>query len=222
MACYFKADDEAMELLAEVMADHHRERLVELGVTVALMVAVAEVDDSGKPVGPALKHNGYTALAVARVLPLKLRAHGLPDAEITIDGDRWTDMNSGERRALLDHDLTHLVPILKDGRVMRDDLGRPRLKMRLHDFQFGWFLEVAERHGECSQERKQAAEIIASSGQLLFDFTGRSRARTPLGAAMVDAIERLQEGAGEGNTVTLSAGGESVTLPGKAKKSRKN
>ena len=50
-------------------------------------------------------------------------------------------------------------------RVINTDLGRPELKLRKHDHEFGWFERVAQRHGAHSQERIQAARMMDSSGQ---------------------------------------------------------
>jgi hypothetical protein len=55
-----------------------------------------------------------------------------------------------------------------------DALDRPKLAMRKHDHQFGWFDEVAQRHGEASPEVRQARVLMEKSGQLYFDFEPRS------------------------------------------------
>jgi len=170
MANYFKAPDADAALLNQVLSQHHQ-RLEEHGVSVALLVAITEE-------GPALKVHGYPALAETRVLNQKLRAHGLADAEITLDHTGWEGLAHNEKLALLDHELTHLEIVFDDNlRPKLDDGGRPKLKMRLHDFQFGWFAEVAERHGENSQERKQAAELVAVGGQIFFDFAGKRKGK---------------------------------------------
>lgn len=46
-----------------------------------------------------------------------------------------------------------------------DDLGRPKLKMRKHDVEIGWFKIIAERHGAHSIERQQAKIIFDTMGQ---------------------------------------------------------
>jgi hypothetical protein len=51
----------------------------------------------------------------------------------------------------------------KTGAVERDDLDRPKLKMREHDYEFGWFAETAHRFGEDSFEFSQARELLASA-----------------------------------------------------------
>lgn len=39
------------------------------------------------------------------------------------------------------------------------------LKLRKHDYQFGWFTRIAEIHGRFSQERKQAKAMMDMDGQ---------------------------------------------------------
>lgn len=88
---------------------------------------------------------------------------GLGDAEILIDADWWEKANEAERKALLDHELQHFA---KTDKV--DDLGRPKLKMRRHDVQVGWFKSVAERNGVSSQERLQAAQMMHEHQQVFW------------------------------------------------------
>jgi len=169
MPTYEKANDAMVELLEQTKRAHHQ-RLGD--VTIGMLVALAPInEDTGEPKGPALKLRGVACLAVTRVVGLKLRTHGLEDAEIVIDGDRWPELSQGERVALLDHELTHLeLNCDKHGANRRDDLGRPKLKMRPHDHEFGWFDEVAERHGINSIEVRQARQFQEDWGQLYFDF----------------------------------------------------
>jgi hypothetical protein len=78
------------------------------------------------------------------------------DALVTLDGDRWGDFSPRQQRAILDHELTHLELVVSDeGGVEGDDIGRPRLRLRKHDHQFGWFDAVVRRHGANSVEWSQ-------------------------------------------------------------------
>jgi hypothetical protein len=36
----------------------------------------------------------------------------------------------------------------KTGQIQLDDEGRPKLRIRPHDFEFGWFARTAELYGE--------------------------------------------------------------------------
>lgn len=141
------------------------------GVTVSALFVFD--DESAVSV---LKHQGYPAGAVVRITPLKDRALGMADATIVVDRCGWLALSQRQRDALIDHELTHLEiktdePDGSDDPVpVFDGLGRPKLVMRKHDHQFGWFDEVAQRHGQASAEVRQARVLMESSGQLYFDF----------------------------------------------------
>jgi len=128
-------------------------------------------DEDADPEKPALALNGYACLAVIRITSLKERSAGRGDAEITFDCDRYEELTDAQRDALIDHELTHLR--LKTNRYgqVRDAAHRPKLTMRKHDHQFGWFDDVARRHGESSGEVRQARDLLRSAeGQLYFGF----------------------------------------------------
>jgi hypothetical protein len=50
----------------------------------------------------------------------------------------------------------------RTGEIQLDDEGRPKLRIRPHDFEFGWFARTAELYGEESYEVSQAREIVAA------------------------------------------------------------
>lgn len=163
MPTYKKPTIEAEDMCRKLMEQFHP-LSVEAGVKVDLLFAFPDYDETtGEPTNDALKSQGYKCLGVARKVSLKDRTKGHGDAEITLDGDWWEKASEEEQRALLDHELQHLVATAK-----RDDLGRPILKMRKHDTQVGWFAVIAQRHGVHSQERKQAASIVEVLGQFYF------------------------------------------------------
>ena len=63
--------------------------------------------------------------------------------------------------AVLDHELSHLELVTDGyGNVKHDDLERPRLRIALHDWQFGWFDAVARRHGSDATEVQQAKKLF--------------------------------------------------------------
>ena len=147
-------------------------QLVDIKIDI-LMAATDEED--GEPV----KLNGYPCQAVVRILGPKERAKGQGDAEIVIDEANWNDLTTAEQDALLDHEIYHLeVVIGQNHKPKVDPYGRPKLKMRLHDRQFGWFDEIASRHGTASVEVKQATAFKLSASQLYFQFEPPARAET--------------------------------------------
>jgi len=139
--------------------------LLASGAVIDFVFAFAETDDEGNVKGPALSKNGVRAFGIARKLPLKDRAMGRGDAEISLDADWWDEADESQRRALLDHELHHLCPKIDKRGMVRDDLGHPIIVLRKHDFEFGWFNVIAERHKQASIEVRQAKMIMDNCGQ---------------------------------------------------------
>lgn len=125
------------------------------------------------PEGEALTHQGYPAYAVVRAIDSKGRTMGRGDAEIVIDEAKYITMTDAQKDALLDHEIHHIeLKLNKKGRVKLDENGRPKIGMRKHDVQIGWFEEIAKRHGQASIECKQATQIFLSGAQTFFAFVG--------------------------------------------------
>lgn len=138
-------------------------------VKVDYVFAYADLGEDGEPTNDAITHNGRRAYGLCKIVNLKDRAKGNGDAEILIDHDYWKNIPEEQQRALLDHELTHIQVCLgKNGDMKLDDLSRPKLAIRKHDIEVGWFSAVAKRHGAASIERIQAAEILEMKGQLLW------------------------------------------------------
>jgi len=155
---YQLADEPVKKVVDEAVKSWHR-RLKDMNVRLGVLVA-ANGD------GPAVRHNGYPALATIRVTPLKDRVTKGFDAELLIDEREWNGMKSEHRLALCDHELTHLV-IVKDkksGEVKLDDLGRPKLRSRKGDWNGGdGFAEVVERHGDFAVEFLNAQRAFSKA-----------------------------------------------------------
>lgn len=203
MPVYEKASPEVREIVERLVTQYHGP-LAEYGVTFDLLFAHAKTNENGDAEGPALKLHGYQAAAVARVVPYKARVLGQADAEIVIDGDRWDEWSEAEKDALIDHELEHFeLKLNKDGNLVRDDLDRPKLHMRLHDHQFGWFDSIARRHGEASGEVQQFKAFCDSHKQLWLSFEPQAES-------------------GDNLSVSITAGGETVktTVGGLSKAGR--
>lgn len=155
--------------------------LYEAKVRVDYVMAYPEYDDDHQPKGHALMKNGFRVFGLTRKIALKDRAMGRGDAEIVLDGEWWSHeaKNDQERRALLDHELTHLAVLQSGlGTVKTDDLGRPLLSLRKHDVEIGWFSSVALRHGLHSQECLQAQHVMDNAGQLFWPGLFANRPET--------------------------------------------
>ena len=169
MKTYSHAPD-ADDCIKKIHYEHHEDLV---GVRVG---ALFVFDDESS--APVLKHQGYPAGAVIRITPLKDRALGIADAVVVIDRASWLALSQPQRDALIDHELTHLERAVdKDTGEMRVDiLGRPKLKMRRHDHQIGFFSGVAARYGEAAPEVRLARSLLSEMRQLEFDLEPRKAA----------------------------------------------
>ncbi len=144
------SDQTVAEIAADIREKFHRD-LNEAKVTIFYVFAASDSEESGH----VLKHGGYPAAATVKINSLKDRVEGKADSTITIDKDWWDNHDQGECAALIDHELFHLIPDRdKEGRVKHDDAGRPKLKMRKHDWQIGGFDIIAKRHELAAEEVK--------------------------------------------------------------------
>jgi hypothetical protein len=156
---YEKADRETARYVVEVAEEFHP-RLEKAGVTLGVLFA-----------SPELKHRGMPAAATVKITGSKDRAAGLPDAIIILHREGWDELEEVERRALADHEAAHLLVVTDgDGMVKRDENGRPRLKMRKHDAEIGFFFDVVERHQEHAAESRQFVQLNRKMAQLAFPW----------------------------------------------------
>lgn len=168
------------ELACEILNAYETHKpLVDAKVKFDFVFAFAKVGEAGERLGWAIKRRGVRALGYARIVDLKDRALGHGDAEITLDGDYWGEIGADKQRALLDHELHHIeLKTDKFGSLVLDDLKRPILRTRPHDYEFGWFTVIAERHGEASNERIQARTILDKDGQFYWPELTKSSGAT--------------------------------------------
>lgn len=168
MKTYSAASADLEDHIRRMQAEHHEELE---GVTVSALFVYD--DESSESV---LKHQGYPAAAVVSITPVKQRALGIADAVIVVDRPTWQVMSARQRDALIDHELQHLTRVIAEATEEEpehpkcDSIGRPKLAMRRHDHQLGWFDDVARRHADASVEVRQAQHLLQSTKQLYFDF----------------------------------------------------
>lgn len=170
MPTFERCDESVNELATKLLNEYDSHKpLVACEVKIDFVFAYCDCDDKGRPLNDALTKGGLKALGITRKIALKDRALGRGDAEIALDGDWWKKANENEQAALLDHELHHVaVKFDKVGNPQFDDLGRPQIKLRKHDIEFGWFKCIAERHGAASQERIQAKSMMDMAGQFFW------------------------------------------------------
>ena len=170
MPTFKKCGQEIKHLVNRAMKNWHKQ-LEEFEVTVDCLFAFATTDANGDTTGCALKKNGLPAAALIRVTPLKDRTKGNGDAEMQIDGDEWENYSDKQKLALIDHELEHLQLLFdKDGGLKRDDLDRPKLRLRPHDREVGWFDDVVKRHGRDAFEYSSFNSIWQSTRQMKLPF----------------------------------------------------
>jgi hypothetical protein len=160
---YSQASGDVTDRIVQLREKHHAE-LKDVTID-GLFIFDDESSD------PVLMHQGYPAAGLARIVPLRDRAAGLSDCQIIVDRATWQGLAGEQKNALIDHELNHFEPAIdKHGKRKFDALDRPKMRIRKHDWQLGWFDCIAERHGEASLEVMTARQLVAESGQLYFDF----------------------------------------------------
>lgn len=175
--------------LINTIEDH--KPLLDAGIKINALFAYPDLDKYGRPKNDAIKVNRYKALACIKATSYKDRVKGMGDVELLVDALAWGEMNILQKKALLDHELTHIQIIVDDyDRPMKDNLGRPKITMRLHDAQFGWFESVAKRWGKHSGEQMQAEILFDKKGQyywpLLYEATKTVREHYAAGMAEIE------------------------------------
>lgn len=155
-----EANEEIMALINQVIHES-RPDLVDAGVTVAAIVRTKFTKNDEEI--PSLKLHGAYALATIRVIGRRQRTYVKHDALIEIDMPQWKIQSPATKKALIDHELTHLVVKLdKQGDPKLDDLNRPVLGLRPDDFTLTGFLDVIKRHGSAAVEYQSVTRINAA------------------------------------------------------------
>lgn len=167
---YTEPDAGFLNIANAVLKKHHQ-RLVEAGVEIKWLLVHASRDkETDDPTGPALKLHGYPCRAIIKIYSLKDRAAGCADALCLVDGDDYLAWSDGELESVIDHEICHLELVVGKEGVAVDDLGRPKLTMRLHDWQLGGFEEICKRHGDKATEKKAFAATAKKYEQLLLPW----------------------------------------------------
>ena len=159
---YEKADNTIYNLIQERIEKFYPD-LEKVDLTLDVMVA--ENDNGDHPV----KVNGYPSPAAIKITPLKARAKGLADVELILDWAAFKSMTRNQQEALIDKELYYLeVQRDKEENIKFDDLGRPKIRLKKHDYQLGWFREIAVRHKGDSPEVYQAKILWNNDGKTFF------------------------------------------------------
>jgi hypothetical protein len=168
---YNECDANIYKLIDDVMHKYHRS-LSDQSVTIHAVFA-EKYDGDGLQL-PAIKFHGHDAAAKIQVTSLQDRARGLRDLKLTIDRYSWDRMTETRQIAMLDHELEHVeVKTDDDGIVVRDDLNRPKLRLKIHDWMLAGFASIIARHGEAAVEHREMVRWQEEWGQAcLFPMVG--------------------------------------------------
>jgi hypothetical protein len=164
MAIFDQARPEVYQMAREILEAHHPELRMPDGLefaSIAILMASAKPKENGEPTGePPLKDGGYPVLGRVKAVPYEQRVDGRRDAVIHLDASAWDEMTEPQQRALLDHFISHLEIKTKDGLVVCDDWGRPKLELVLCDWRLQGFRSIAQRYGADAPE-VAAARVFA-------------------------------------------------------------
>lgn len=185
---FTKAPKAIMDRIGQIAKEHHQEDMhigrpneaASIDVTVEAFLVYGPRNKDGEQTGPALTVGGCQAAACIRATRLEERVAGRSDVVIHIDGDRYKEWSPETLNAILDHELEHikLMRSEKDDTPILDDIGRPKLRMRPHDHDFGWFNNIAKRHGNWAIEVMQASQFVNTElNQLYFPGMNPKRKR---------------------------------------------
>jgi hypothetical protein len=172
---YTRCSDDVAKIVRSLI-DQHYPDLRHAKVRIDLL-NVADSDGDH-----ALYLRGRACGAIVRKTTTRERAAGRGDAEIVIDREYYLKLTERQRTALLDHELYHLEVLTdRDDTLKLDTNGRPCLGLREHDYEVGWFHDIAERYGEDSGEVMQARKLLQGKlGQIYFGFAAESPALEPM------------------------------------------
>lgn len=196
MPRYEKAGPDVLAIVESMMTKYHAP-LRDAGVVVDVLMAFPALDDEGEEKdGPVVVVNGYPCEAKVRVINYRDRVKGCGDAEITIDAKNWELLDGEDQDGLVDHELTHLelkMKVVDEKEVVsRDDLDRPKLKIRRHDYLLGLFDEVVRRHKRHSPEYRTWSQFEEKRVQLWLPY--------------------VDEGGGDGGKAIAAGGGGKAKL----------
>lgn len=211
MPTYERCPLEINQRASDVLCRHDTYKpVVEAKIKIDFIFASGDRDETGELANDAITKNGVRCFGLCKIVGPKDRAMGRGDVEILIDRDWWGDASEERQDALLDHELHHIVPREKNGTFVVDDQGRPKIKMRAHDYEFGWFTIVAKRN-VVSTETDQARQIYEIDGQTYWPFLKGTEETTRFG--------RVAEEAGHSEaTVSIHSGGKEIAAPMPLKK----
>ncbi len=150
------APDQIVTMIDQLLQKNYA-KLVKANLKVGAVVVSTYEDDQ---LVAGLKAKGMNCAAYITKVSAKNRMYIPFDAQIFIDGF-WLDQHpeDDERLALLDHELYHIKPKEKDGKIVVDEDGRMKFKMQPDEIYFTGFSAIIRRHGMAAGEAQEALEV---------------------------------------------------------------
>jgi len=177
MAKTFRAGGSAIDKIVTAVMNTYHTSLAKHKVRFRTLI-VRQIDEEGDPVDvQVLRKGGNLCLATIKVCTPKDRVLMETDLVLTIDGFMWDHLSEGQRHALMDHELEHiLIDTDKDGITKTHPDGAAKLISQPDDWATTGFQSVLERHGTDSIEylgMVNAANRLPE--QLYFAFTADTK-----------------------------------------------
>lgn len=192
MTIYQEAPD--VEALGrEIIRDYHS-HLVNTRITFCF---VSDVDEEGES-HPIVKKGKEWWGSAKRVSGLNahLAGEANPFFVMEISEFAWGRMEPHQRRALVDHELCHMI------------LDEDKLVIAPHDIEE--FAVIVARHGIWSPDVKTFADVVSDQLKLGLEMPPR----TNVGAAIPNKTAKAAKPKADDTTVTVSYGERSVTVTG--------
>lgn len=169
---YIKAPPKVISIVEHALSQWHQE-LKDADVKIGTLLKFSSSEET-----PAIKSNGHGVDGIITIVSSKDRLSKGFDVEITLDGDIWSHNNDEYQYGLIDHLISRIelkpVKVKKNTNTthgtdtekeetaaptyMKDNAGRPCLKLRTGDWNVGFgFEDVVRRHGEASPEYRNVS-----------------------------------------------------------------
>lgn len=166
------AADDIVDQINAIWAERFPEtRNIDPCPSLAVLMAVSDKDHK-----PALKHHGWPAAAIISIVPPEQRADGCADLRLKIDQAKWFRMTERQQEALIAHELLHVQVELEGSQsvnppiVKTDDYGRPKVKLRPHDWEVGGFTAIVDWYGDDAIEKQIVTSINERLSQMVLPF----------------------------------------------------
>lgn len=114
---------------------------------------------------PKKDAEGYTVVAQAIRLGPKWRDILEKDVEIEVCRSLWKSMTGQQRRRVIYHELSHILPVVKNGKLKKDGAGRVQVSLRKHDIVVKTFANEVKKFGPEQHDENIAKFVLSSAAR---------------------------------------------------------